>query len=37
MIELLFLVSFTFAVATLLRRPGVALPGLFGGLLVTLC
>lgn len=35
-IELLFLVSFTLAVATLLRRPGVALPGLFGGLLVTL-
>ena len=35
-IVLLFLVSFTFAAATLLRRPGVALPGLLGGLVVAL-
>jgi hypothetical protein len=36
MIVLLFLVSFTLAAATLLRRPGIALPGLLGGLLVAL-
>jgi hypothetical protein len=35
-IVLLFLVSFALAAATLLRRPGVALPGLLGGLLVAL-
>jgi hypothetical protein len=35
-IALVFLVSFTLAAATLLRRPGIALPGLLGGLLVTL-
>ena len=35
-IALVFLASFTLAGATLLRRPGVALPGLFGGLLVAL-
>ena len=35
-IALVFLVSFTLAAATLLRRPGIALPGLLGGLVVTL-
>ena len=35
-IALMFLVSFTLAAATLLRRPGIALPGLLGGLLVAL-
>ena len=35
-IALVFLVSFTLAAATLLRRPGVALPGLLGGLLAAL-
>jgi hypothetical protein len=35
-IALMFLVSFTLAAATLLRRPGIAPPGLLGGLLVTL-
>ena len=35
-IMLVFLVSFTLAAATLLRRPGVALPGLLGGLFVAL-
>ncbi len=35
-IALVFLVGFTLAAATLLRRPGIALPGLLGGLLVTL-
>ena len=35
-IALVFLVSFTLAAATLLRRPGIALPGLLGGLLVIL-
>jgi hypothetical protein len=35
-IVLVFLVSFTLAAATLLRRPGVALPGLLGGLVVAL-
>ena len=35
-IVLVFLVSFTLAAATLLRRPGVAVPGLLGGLLVAL-
>ena len=35
-IALVFLVSFTLAAATLLRRPGVALPGLLGGLVVAL-
>ncbi len=35
LIVLLFLAGFTLAAATLLRRPGVALPGLLGGLLVT--
>ena len=35
-IVLVFLVSFTLAAATLLRRPRVALPGLLGGLLVAL-
>ena len=34
-ITLVFLAGFTLAVATLLRRPGVALPGL-GGLVVAL-
>jgi hypothetical protein len=34
-IVLVFLVGFTLAAATLLRRPGVALPGLMGGLVVT--
>ena len=36
MIALVFLVSFTLAAATLLRRPGIALPGLLGGLFVAL-
>jgi len=35
-IALVFLVSFTLAAATLLRRPGIALPGLLGGLVVAL-
>ena len=35
-IALMFLVSFTLAAATLLRRPGIAVPGLLGGLLVAL-
>jgi hypothetical protein len=35
-IVLLFLVGFTLAAATLLRRPGVTVPGLLGGLLVVL-
>jgi hypothetical protein len=35
-IALVFLVSFTLAAATLLRRPGVAVPGLLGGLFVAL-
>ena len=35
-IVLVFLVSFTLAAATLLRRPGVAVPGLLGGLFVAL-
>jgi len=35
-IELVFLAGFTIAAATLLRRPGVALPGLLGGLVVAL-
>ena len=35
-IALVFLVSFTLAAATLLRRPGIALPGLLGGLFVAL-
>ena len=35
-IVLVFLVGFTLAAATLLRRPGIALPGLLGGLVVTL-
>src|SRR5205809_497075 len=35
-IVLVFLVSFTLAAATLLRRPGIALPGLLGGLFVAL-
>ena len=35
-IALVFLVSFTLAAATLLRRPVVALPGLLGGLVVAL-
>jgi hypothetical protein len=35
-ITLVFLAGFTLAAATLLRRPGVALPGLLGGLVVAL-
>jgi hypothetical protein len=35
-IALAFLISFTLAAATLLRRPGIALPGLLGGLFVAL-
>ena len=35
-IVLVFLVGFTLAAATLLRRPGIALPGLLGGLVVAL-
>ena len=35
-ITLFFLISFTVAAATLLHRPGVALPGLLGGLFVAL-
>ena len=35
-IALVFLVSFTLAAVILLRRPGLALPGLLGGLFVTL-
>jgi hypothetical protein len=35
-IMLVFLVSFTLAAIVLLRRPGVAVPGLLGGLFVTL-
>ena len=35
-IALVFLVSFILAAATLLRRPGIARPGLLGGLFVTL-
>ncbi len=35
-IVLVFLVSFSLAAATLLRRPGVAVPGLLGGLFVAL-
>jgi len=35
-IMLVFLVSFTLAAATLLRRPEVAIPGLLGGLFVAL-
>jgi hypothetical protein len=35
-IVLVFLVSFTLAASVLLRRPGVALPGLLGGLFVAL-
>src|SRR6266702_6485121 len=35
-IVLVFLVGFTLAAATLLRRPGIALPGLLGGLFVAL-
>jgi hypothetical protein len=35
-IMLVFLASFTLAAATLMRQPGVALPGLLGGLFVAL-
>ncbi len=35
-IMLVFLLSFTFAASVLLRRPGVAGPGLLGGLFVAL-
>ena len=35
-IALVFLVGFTLAAVILLRRPGLALPGLLGGLFVTL-
>ncbi len=35
-VAVVFLVSFTLAAATLLRRPGIALPGLLGGLFVAL-
>ncbi len=35
-IMLVFLVGFTLAAATLLRRPGAAIPGLLGGLFVAL-
>jgi hypothetical protein len=35
-IALMFLVGLTLAAATLLRRPGIALPGLLGGLVVAL-
>jgi hypothetical protein len=35
-IALVFLVGFTLAAVTLLRRPGIALPGLLGGLFVAL-
>ena len=35
-IMLVFLVSFTLAASVLLRRPGIAVPGLLGGLFVTL-
>ena len=35
-ITLVFLVGFALAAATLLRRPGVAVPGLLGGLFVAL-
>ncbi len=36
LIMLIFLASFTLAAATLMRRPGVVVPGLAGGLLVAL-
>ena len=35
-IMLVFLASFTLAASVLLRRPGIAVPGLLGGLFVTL-
>jgi hypothetical protein len=35
-IELVFLAAFTLAAVTLLRRPGLALPGLLGGAVVAL-
>ena len=35
-IALAFLIGFTLAAATLLRRPGIALPGLLGGLVAAL-